>query len=465
MAQGLQRPPLVPKLSPEEQARADEFAKREQKSLRRRRTDDQPGITDALWRAIYGAGDVATRVGNPLKELAIGATVGADPFARKKPIWEESPSLQEVGEVLSMAVPFGIARRGIAQASGPTTRRLLGPAPEIRTFHGTPAPYFSPTARNPLGEFNPKKIGTGEGQQTYGQGAYLTEEYPIGDWYRRRYSHDTFNAPEGVIEWRRKHRGEIVDPPPEGVLFDPDIHTRYVGNPTIDIGEIELASKEAARKVLMGDASLLEKSGSPLKGKSVAELYYMRSDHANHAAEFVSRAIADGMRPEDILKEYFWNDPAYTRLIEAAIEPWKGLTPSKGSLFEVGLRASPDELLDLDKTLSGQSPQVTGPLREVFDPLQQTKSWTVERPEAHYSERSLFMSPEAALDTSRTSLLRERGVPGAQYTGRSSGAKDYVIWDPERLNIIKKLIAAIGAVGGGTLAATGQEPDVRRPEL
>ena len=118
MAQGLQRPPLVPSLSPEEQARADEFAKREQKSLRRRRTDDQPGITDALWRAIYGAGDalspVVRRTGQFVKGLTVGAEDSlADPWSERDP--DEPLSVEDIGDLIGMAVmPLGSPLRNRA---------------------------------------------------------------------------------------------------------------------------------------------------------------------------------------------------------------------------------------------------------------------------------------------------------------------------------------------------------------
>jgi len=45
----------------------------------------------------------------------------------------------------------------------------------MNVYHGSPH-RFPPTAKNPLGEFDPMKIGTGEGAQAYGAGAgYLAE--------------------------------------------------------------------------------------------------------------------------------------------------------------------------------------------------------------------------------------------------------------------------------------------------
>jgi len=49
-------------------------------------------------------------------------------------------------------------------------------------WHGSPY-RFQPTAKNPLGEFNPTKIGTGEGAQAYGHGFYLAEAPDVAKSY------------------------------------------------------------------------------------------------------------------------------------------------------------------------------------------------------------------------------------------------------------------------------------------
>lgn len=52
----------------------------------------------------------------------------------------------------------------------------------IKAYHGTPH-RFPPTAKNPLGEFDPTKIGTGEGAQAYGYGHYLAEQKDVAKSY------------------------------------------------------------------------------------------------------------------------------------------------------------------------------------------------------------------------------------------------------------------------------------------
>jgi hypothetical protein len=59
---------------------------------------------------------------------------------------------------------FGPADVGMATG-------LLG---SIKTYHGSPH-LFPPTPKNPLGEFDLSKIGTGEGNQSFGKGAYVAE--------------------------------------------------------------------------------------------------------------------------------------------------------------------------------------------------------------------------------------------------------------------------------------------------
>jgi hypothetical protein len=56
--------------------------------------------------------------------------------------------------------------------------------PSFTIYHGSPH-LFAPTERNPLGEFDPTKIGTGEGAQAYGVGAgYGAENEGVARGYK-----------------------------------------------------------------------------------------------------------------------------------------------------------------------------------------------------------------------------------------------------------------------------------------
>ena len=76
----------------------------------------------------------------------------------------------------------------------------------LDVYHGSPH-TFPPTARNPLGEFDASKIGTGEGNQSYGHGIYTAENPNIAKGYAEQLS--TAQGPLGdVAKYWRKNGGE-----------------------------------------------------------------------------------------------------------------------------------------------------------------------------------------------------------------------------------------------------------------
>lgn len=76
----------------------------------------------------------------------------------------------------------------------------------LDVYHGTPH-TFPPTERNPLGEFDASKIGTGEGAQAYGHGIYTAENPNVGKGYAEQLS--TAQGPLGdVAKYWRKNGGE-----------------------------------------------------------------------------------------------------------------------------------------------------------------------------------------------------------------------------------------------------------------
>jgi hypothetical protein len=120
----LHRPRSLPPITEEEQALMNAMAEREQAETRARRTAERPGVSDTAWRAAYGVADVVDPAVGSLADLVTGATVGADPSARTQPIWEQRPSMQEVGELAATVSPLkAIAPFAIG------VRRLFGKRP------------------------------------------------------------------------------------------------------------------------------------------------------------------------------------------------------------------------------------------------------------------------------------------------------------------------------------------------
>jgi hypothetical protein len=71
-----------------------------------------------------------------------------------------------------------------AQLLGDVSRGSVSP---LDVYHGTPH-TLPPTPRNPLGEFDASKIGTGEGAQAYGYGIYTAENPDVARVYQNTLS-------------------------------------------------------------------------------------------------------------------------------------------------------------------------------------------------------------------------------------------------------------------------------------
>lgn len=94
-----------------------------------------------------------------------------------------------IGDPLNFVQPGAARIANALKFAKPDALKMLnemsqGARSPMDVWHGTPH-RFPPTAKNPLGEFDPTKIGTGEGAQAYGVGAaYLAEAKDLAKHYR-----------------------------------------------------------------------------------------------------------------------------------------------------------------------------------------------------------------------------------------------------------------------------------------
>jgi hypothetical protein len=98
--------------------------------------------------------------------------------------------LSETTELVSSAINPATAAKAALVKGG----LLAAPI----TYHGT-AHLFAPTEKNLLGEFDPTKIGTGEGNQMYAYGHYLGGAKGTGQKYQKDISSDYFALPTGEL--------------------------------------------------------------------------------------------------------------------------------------------------------------------------------------------------------------------------------------------------------------------------
>jgi hypothetical protein len=92
-----------------------------------------------------------------------------------------NPNYQAIMDVAKPSYGLGVAAQ-LSPILAPLTKGL--PVGAGIVWHGTPH-RFPPTARNPLGEFDASKIGTGEGAQAYGHGIYTGGNIKTGKEYVR----------------------------------------------------------------------------------------------------------------------------------------------------------------------------------------------------------------------------------------------------------------------------------------
>ena len=176
---------------------------------------DKARVTMPSWSPVAANKSLSMRdltvgdLGKVLEDISYGmgpmrggnyATGGLGTYGAK-------PEAMELGN----AIPLGaLATKGVLATGrklAPTAAEMLrqraekymrdsGSLKEIIAYHGTPH-NWQPEPGFPDGRFRLDKMGTGEGAQAYGWGAYLAEDPGVAGHYKRILS-DTVNVPDGT---------------------------------------------------------------------------------------------------------------------------------------------------------------------------------------------------------------------------------------------------------------------------
>lgn len=159
-------------------------------------------------------------------------------------------------------------------------------------------------------------------------------------------------------------------------------------------------------------------------------------------ANIAAKTIAAGHDANSILKQIFPN--ATGDEIGSAIE--RSQQPPKGKMYEVNLNVQPQQLLDADKPLSGQPANVQRGLATITD--------RDFRPE----DAGIDLIPNSAEMAARYNAA---GIPGVQYLDQGSrasgeGTRNYVMFDPSLIEILRKYLLPFTTAGGAALAAQRQ---------
>ena len=360
-----------------------------------------------------GFADVAESGVNALKDLLIGATIGADPSTRTEPVWDQPMDWQELGEVGSLAMaPLAVGGRALL-------KRIANP---IRAFHGSPHVFEQPY------RFDLDRMGTGEGAQAYGHGGYFAENPNVAKMYQ---------------PWEVRREDALIE------MFDDATRAKdYEVAKVIDDAMSTAKIDEATNKVIMAHPTVEE----------------LRARHGPEFEELIQR-----------------------------------IDNLSGGLYEVDLHVQPEsDLLDLDLRLPEQTPAARAKIQSILD--EESRIWGRLGDEPHaYTDRHpsgggvsygaggtpnqsdmsgagfedwlgramTRPSPSQSQSHLKEQLeeqareaakrLHRAGLSGSRYwdqgsRGAGQGTRNYVIWDPDVIDVRKKL-AALLAVGGGAAAA------------
>jgi hypothetical protein len=146
--------------------------------------------------------------------------------------------------------------------------------------------------------------------------------------------------------------------------------------------------------------------------------------------------LADDINPEidawDYDKGYGVKDPETNELKwfynEKEAKDW--VRYKSGKMYEVNINADPDDFLDWDKPMTGQSDKVR-------DALVAEKFAGPRADEMAIRDLVPMDTPEA------TAALREAGIPGIKYLDQGSraageGSRNYVVFDEDLIEIQRK---------------------------
>ena len=298
-------------------------------------------------------------------------------------------------------VPQVMERGGLpAQLLGDISRGSVSP---LDVYHGTPH-TLPPTERNPLGEFDASKIGTGEGAQSYGYGIYTAENPAVAKEYQ-------FMEQNWFDTSKAKYKGKSID-------------TWY-----------EQAQKDQERA--------FRTNNKALEQDATARLAYWENIMTHNHPENVLKQFTD--------PEYGWDAATnYAKSID--LGKFEGI-PRTGNLYKVDL---PDEkiatMLDWDKPLSQQSPQVQAAIEKItgikadkaklneFDDalLNALQGGTTELPKQPLDPMGsdLYQRIIGGGNASVAQKLQEQGVSGVKYFDEGSrtagqGTRNFVVFPNE----------------------------------
>lgn len=251
-------------------------------------------------------------------------------------------------------------------------------------------------------KFSLDKIGTGEGAQAYGHGLYFAESEGVAKSYRDQLTGDAF----------------LID----GASF----------NSLRGSDAMADAWREAATKKGIPDGVIAAAERSMRLGSTM-----------NTVVDDVSIDLM--LSPKEF--------EAQLRSV---------LSKPTGRMYEVNINADPEDFLDWDLPLAGQSRAIQDRVRSVAPNAPGMASGNRLLAEAYPSNATPFTSAADRAQAQASQRLREAGIPGIKYLDQGSraagdGSRNYVVFDDSLVEILRKYGIGGLIAGGGAYGLTQQE--------
>lgn len=250
----------------------------------------------------------------------------------------------------------------------------------------------------PNGRMRLDKIGTGEGAQAFGHGLYTAEGEGVARSYRDALATKPIDTVNNAIQAAAAFSGEKLD-----------------------------ATK-------MRDWLIRE--GFPREN--------ITPDIVDLSIRAARGQKADGAVTDDALLAY------------RALEP--ALGGGKGKMYEVNIRANPENFLDWDKPLSQQQHIQEVLPKMGFKPAKWPYSgWESQEGRLLTTDNVEDLLRAMGPKGSGEKALNQAGIPGIKYLDQGSraageGSRNYVVFDENLIDILRKYGLVPGMIGGGAAA-------------
>jgi hypothetical protein len=387
---------------------------------------------------------------NPVEAIGQSMNAGERMMSPNMGVMDRLAALGDMASgIAGVVAPVAAASRAGTPAATALMEGLLGGSPTqqaaadmargfvtdesgaLRLYHGSPHDFD---------RFSMDKIGTGEGAQAYGHGLYFAENEGIARGYRDELSPSLITVDGRVVESPVTRAAAQFSPSPD------DYIKALMSQRDRAVRNLERATSDPELGDMMAD---IYRSDIAEVDAKIAELQPLRGGWFSTKPGGRMYEVNVNANPEDFLD---WDRPlseqsANVRDALANVDVRAGNMSAKDRAETISAALSGDPRLAhllRDRTINATGDVVYKGMSDTLGAM----DWPVG---ADAAMRRQFYGQGAA---NASEALRKAGIPGIRYLdagsrGAGDGTRNYVIFDENLINIVRKYgIAGAAAMLG-----------------